>query len=185
MLSLTGAAPPPPAAHPFLARSTLATKRSERLFQSADTLYESVAAVLDDRGRTIVTRRESRSEPPNYVLRDLGRKRGVALTHFENPAPELSHVKRELVSYTRDDGVKLSGTLYYPTDYTPGTKVPVIFWVYPREFASADAASPVVGSPNHFVLPSGPSELFLLTQGFAVLANPTLPVIGGGTATNT
>jgi dipeptidyl aminopeptidase/acylaminoacyl peptidase len=61
----------------------------------------------------------------------------------------------------------------------------VIFWVYPREFASADAASQVVGSPNRFVLPSGASHLFLLTQGYAVLDNPTLPVVGGDSANNT
>ena len=182
---LDGAGASPTGDHPFLARFNLDTKQSERLFQSADTVYESVAAVLDDRGRTVVTRQESRSEPPNYLLRDLARKRSVALTHFENPAPELSGVKRELITYTRADGIKLSGTLYYPTDYKPGTKVPVIFWIYPREFASAAAASEVVGSPNHFVLPTGSSELFLLTQGYAVLENPTLPVIGGDTANNT
>jgi dipeptidyl aminopeptidase/acylaminoacyl peptidase len=34
------------------------------------------------------------------------------------------------------------------------------------------------------VLPTGSSELFLLTQGYAVLENPTLPVIGGDTANN-
>lgn len=182
---LVGAGASPTGEHPFLARFNLDTKQSDRLFQSADSVYESVAAVLDDRGRTIVTRRESRAQPPNYLLHDLARKRSVALTHFENPAPALSTVKRELLTYTRADGIKLSGTLYYPTDYQPGTKVPVIFWIYPREFASAGAASQVVGSPNHFVLPTGSSELFLLTQGYAVLENPTLPVIGGDTANNT
>jgi len=94
-------------------------------------------------------------------------------------------VRRELVTYQRADGVGLSGTLYYPTDYQEGQKVPVIFWIYPREFASADAAGQVSGSPNRFVLPSGPSHLFLLTQGYAVLDNPTLPVVGGDSANNT
>ncbi len=41
------------------------------------------------------------------------------------------------------------------------------------------------GSPNRFVLPRGASHLFLLTQGYAVLDNPTLPVIGGDSANNT
>ena len=33
--------------------------------------------------------------------------------------------------------------------------------------------------------PTGASELFLLTQGYAVLDNPSLPVVGGDTANNT
>lgn len=184
-LYLQGPGASPTGDHPFLARFHLETKRSERLWQSADTVYESVAAVLDDRARLVVTRVESRTTPPNYQLRDLARRTAVALTHLENPAPELTSVKRELITYQRADGVKLSGTLYYPVGYREGQKVPVIFWVYPREFASADAASQVVGSANRFVLPTGASHLFLLTQGYAVLDNPTLPVVGGDTANNT
>jgi len=101
------------------------------------------------------------------------------------PIPELANVKRELVRYRRADGVDLSGTLYYPLDYHEGQKVPVILWVYPSEFASASAASQVRGSENTFVWPMGASELFLLTQGYAVLDNPSLPVVGGDSANNT
>ena len=43
---------------------------------------------------------------------------------------------------------EIPGLAATPTDYQPGTQAPVIFWIYPREFASADAASQVVGSPN-------------------------------------
>jgi dipeptidyl aminopeptidase/acylaminoacyl peptidase len=35
------------------------------------------------------------------------------------------------------------------------------------------------------VWPTGASELFLLTQGYAVLDNPSLPVVGGDSANNT
>ncbi len=181
---LRGNGASPTGEHPFLDRLNLDTKKSERLFQSADSVYEAVAAVLDNGARTIVTRQESGTNPPNYLLRDLGKKSSVAITHIANPAPELSSVRRELITYPRADGVNLSGTLYYPAGYRPGTKVPVIFWVYPREFGSADAASQVVGSANHFVLPTGASQFFLLTQGYAVLDNPTLPVVGGDTANN-
>jgi dipeptidyl aminopeptidase/acylaminoacyl peptidase len=163
----------------------LETKATERLWQSASDMYESVTAVLDDAARTVVTRRESRTAPPNYFQRDLRSRRETQITQIANPAPALSNVRRELITYSRGDGVKLSGTLYYPTDYQSGQRVPVIFWVYPREFASADAASQVVGSPNRFVLPGGASHLFLLTQGYAVLDNPTLPVVGGDSANNT
>jgi dipeptidyl aminopeptidase/acylaminoacyl peptidase len=181
---LRGNGASPTGEHPFLDRLNLDTRKSERLFQSADSVYESVSAVLDNAGRTIVTRKESGTSPPNYFLRELGSKTSVAVTHLANVAPELGTVKRELITYPRGDGVKLSGTLYYPINYREGTKVPVIFWVYPREFGSADAASQVVGSANRYVLPTGASQFFLLTQGYAVLDNPTLPVVGGDTANN-
>jgi dipeptidyl aminopeptidase/acylaminoacyl peptidase len=182
---LGGSGASPAGERPFLDRMHLDTKKTERLWQSAPDVYENVSAVLDDAARMVITRRESRTAPPNFVQRDLRSRRETPVTALENPAPSLSTVRRELITYARADGVKLSGTLYYPTDYVDGRRVPVVFWVYPREFASADAASQVVGSPNRFVLPTGASHLFLLTQGYAVLDNPTLPVVGGDSANNT
>jgi dipeptidyl aminopeptidase/acylaminoacyl peptidase len=183
---LRGNGASPEGERPFLDRLNLESRRTERLWQSAPDVYESVIALLDARGRRMVTRRESRTSPPNYFVRDLRTAADpVPMTALANPAPELATVQRELVTYTRADGVQLSGTLYYPTGYQVGQKVPVVFWIYPAEFASADAAGQVRGSPNRFVLPSGASHLFLLTQGYAVLDNPSLPVVGGDTANNT
>jgi dipeptidyl aminopeptidase/acylaminoacyl peptidase len=182
---LDGAGASPQGERPFLDRMNLDTRATERLWQSGPEVYETVSAVLDDAARVVITRRESRTEPPNYFQRDLRSRRETQITQLANPAPALSNVRRELITYARADGVKLSGTLYYPTDYQEGRRVPVVLWVYPREFASADAASQVVGSPNRFVLPTGASHLFLLTQGYAVLDNPTLPVVGGDSANNT
>jgi dipeptidyl aminopeptidase/acylaminoacyl peptidase len=184
---LAGAGASPEGDRPFLDRFHLDDRKAERLWQAGDSAYESVVAVLDPRATRIVTRREDRATPANYVLRNLRDRKiaPVALTRMANPAPALASVRRELVTYQRADGVNLSGTLYYPTDYVAGRKVPVVFWIYPREFASADAAGQVSGNPNRFVLPGGASHLFLLTQGYAVLDNPTLPVVGGDSANNT
>jgi dipeptidyl aminopeptidase/acylaminoacyl peptidase len=186
-LFLRGAGASPDGDHPFLDRMNLEDRKTERLWQSADTAYATVAEVLDTRRLKLITRDESRSTPPNYYYRDPRAKDVpvVAITHLANPAPEFATVRREVVTYERADGVKLSGTLYFPIGYQDGQKVPVIFWIYPREFASAAAAGQVTGSPNRFVLPSGPSELFLLTQGYGVLDNPSLPVVGGDSANNT
>ena len=184
---LRGAGASPKGDHPFLDRMNLESRKTERIWQSEDTVYATVAEILDLRRQRIITREETRSQPANYYYRDLREKDllPVELTHVTNPAPEFATVRREVVTYERADGVKLSGTLYFPIGYEEGQKVPVIFWIYPREFASADVAGQVTGSPNRFVLPSGASPLFLLTQGYAVLDNPTLPVIGGDTANNT
>ena len=184
---LAGAGASPEGDHPFLDRLNLQNRRTERLWQAGDSAYESVASVLDPRATRIITRWEDQKTPANYVLRNLrdSKIEPVALTRLANPSPALATVRREIVTYERPDGVKLNGTLYYPTDYQDGQRVPVIFWIYPREFASADAAGQVSGNPNRFVLPGGASHLFLLTQGYAVLDNPTLPVVGGDSANNT
>ncbi|MFQ5704041.1 MAG: S9 family peptidase [Gemmatimonadales bacterium] len=182
---LRGAGASPDGDRPFLDRLNLDTKKVERVWQSDADVYASVSSVLDRGAGSIVIRREDESTPPNYFLHDVRSGREEQLTRFENPAPELASVRREIIKYQRADGVQLSGTLYYPTGYRDGTKVPVIFWIYPREFASAAVAGQVRGSRHRFVLPSGASHLFLLTQGYAVLDNPTLPVVGGDAANDT
>src|SRR5690606_12062191 len=102
-----------------------------------------------------------------------------------NPAPQLDGVTRQLVKYQRADGVPLSATLYLPPNYQPGTRLPVVMWASPTEFANADAAGQVRGSPNRFTTVGGTSHLFFLTQGYAVFDNPSVPIIGGDTANNT
>ena len=184
-LYLTGAGASPQGEHPFLDRLDLRTLQPQRLFASADPYYEGVLAVLDPTATRVLTSRESQTEPPNVFVRDLGRRPAARqLTDARDPAPPLHGIQKQLVTAQRADGVGLSGTLYLPPGYQSGTKLPLILWVYPAEFGSADAASQVRGSPNRFTRLSGGSELYLLTQGYAVLDNPSLPVVGGDTANN-
>ncbi|HEV2130179.1 MAG TPA: prolyl oligopeptidase family serine peptidase, partial [Longimicrobiaceae bacterium] len=58
--------------------------------------------------------------------------------------------------------------------------LPTVLWAYPREFRDADAASQITDSPNRFSRPGGASHLFLLTQGYAILDGPAMPIIGEG-----
>ncbi len=180
---LVGAGASPQGERPFLDRVNLVTKKTERLWRADTVHYESVVALLDDAGRSFVTRRESRTEPPNYFVHN-SRTTLRALTAFKDPAPQLTGIQKRLVTYTREDGVPLSGTLYLPPGYTPGTRLPVVMWAYPTEFASATAAGQVSAAPNRFNIIRGPSHLFFLTQGYAVFDDPKMPIIGGDTANN-
>ncbi len=165
--------------YPFLDLMDLKTGASERLWRSAQGEYETVVGVLDENGRKLVTYRESRTDPANLRVRDLDG--GVTqLTHFPDPAPQLAGVSRELITYTRDDGVELSGTLYLPAGYDKDRDgpLPLLMWAYPAEFTDAAVAGQVVDTENRFVRPGGSSHLFLLTQGYAILDNPTMPIIG-------
>ncbi len=90
-------------------------------------------------------------------------------------------IQKELITYERKDGVQLSGTLYLPAGYKLSDgPLPMLMWAYPREFKSAAAASQVTGSPYQFVRISSSSPLLFLTQGFAVLDGPGMPIVGEG-----
>jgi dipeptidyl aminopeptidase/acylaminoacyl peptidase len=137
--------------------------------------------LLDATGGRILTMRESTTEPPNYWMRDLVRRIAPRqLTTFADPAPQFAGVTSQLVTYTRPDGVQLSATMYLPPGYDKARdgRLPFFFWAYPLEFRTREAASQVVGSPHRFVRPTGPSHLFVLLQGYGVLDNPTMPILG-------
>jgi len=166
---------------PFLDAVDPVTKTTQRLFRSTAPYYEFPADLLDSEGRFLLVRRESADEPPNFFVRDLKTAKLRQLTHYPDPAPQLRGVHKEMIRYARQDGVQLSATLYTP----PGWKsadgpLPTIFWIYPQEFKSADAAGQVNDSPYRFVRILVGSPLLWLTQGYAVLDNPSLPIIGEG-----
>ncbi|MFY9621876.1 MAG: prolyl oligopeptidase family serine peptidase [Pyrinomonadaceae bacterium] len=181
---LTGTGASPEGDRPFLDRLNLKTLEKERLFRSDSKSYETVVAPLDDDAKAILTRYESQKDPPNYFVHDVAGKTTLPVTDFKDPQPQLRGISRQFITYQRKDGVKLSGTLFLPPGYKPGTRLPVIMWAYPREFGDADAASQITGSANRFTLVSGYSHLFLLLSGYAVLDNPTMPVIGAGETAN-
>lgn len=168
---------------PFLDRLNLKTLQSVRLFRSGSDANEAVVAPLTDDARTLMTKRETPKDPPNYYVR-TGDSEKRAITAFADPQPQLRGVEHQYVTYQRKDGVTLSATLYLPPGYTKGQRVPVILWAYPREFGDADSASQVSGSPNKFTMVSGYSHLFLLLSGYAILDNPTMPIIGAGETAN-
>ncbi|HEX8272095.1 MAG TPA: prolyl oligopeptidase family serine peptidase [Longimicrobiaceae bacterium] len=181
---LTGEGASARGSYPFLDRMEVAGGRTERLWQARDPHYETLVSVLDREGRRILTRRESLTEPPNYYVRDLARRTAAAATDFPDPAPQLAGVGRQIVTYRRADGVALSATLFTPPGYDARRdgRLPMLMWAYPREFRDAAAAGQLADSPNRFPQLGGASPLFLLTQGYAVLDGPSVPIIGAGGA---
>jgi dipeptidyl aminopeptidase/acylaminoacyl peptidase len=181
---LTGLGASPRGDMPFLDRLNLTTQQKERIWQSDSESYETIVAMVDDNATKMITRRETKQIPPNYMMRDRTAGSAKAITTFKDPHPQLSDVQKQFVSYKRADGITLSGTLYLPPSYKPGTRLPMFIWAYPQEFTNADAASQIVGSPNRFTLVSGASHLLLLTQGYAVFDGATMPIIGPGETAN-
>ena len=63
-------------------------------------------------------------------------------------------------------------------------RLPLLLWAYPREFVDPNAAGQVNGSPQRFTAVSGASHLLLLTQGYAILDDPSMPIVGTGETAN-
>jgi dipeptidyl aminopeptidase/acylaminoacyl peptidase len=164
--------------HPFLDRMDLKSGKKERLFQCADGKYQSFVGFAGDGRDKIIISHESKIEPPNYRIYDLKAGTMKALTEFKDPAPQLTGIKKELIKYKREDGVELSGTLYLPLNRKEGERLPVVIWAYPMEYGDASTAGQVRGSVDRFTFYRGPSQLLFVTQGYAVLDNATMPVVG-------
>lgn len=168
---------------PFIDRVNLQTGNSTRLFQSQAPYYEDPQVLLDAEGTRALISRESPTEPTNYYVRDLAPNGKLQeLTHFPNPLPQLTGVKKEQIRYKRKDGVELTGTLYLPPHYDPkkdGPR-PMLMWAYPAEFKSADAAGQVTDSPYRFNRISYWGPQAFLTMGYTVLDNFSVPIVGEG-----
>ena len=188
---LEGNGASPEGDRPFLDRLNLQTLKTERIFRSSANAYETVVALLSDDAQQFVTRRESPTEAPNYFVRIAADSPEAsnaaaarALTKFPNPTPQLRGIKKQLVTYKRADGVPCSFTLYLPPNYKQGTRLPTVVWAYPLEFNDANTAGQITGSTQRATSITGPSHLFFLLEGYAVLDNATMPVVGSPETVN-
>jgi dipeptidyl aminopeptidase/acylaminoacyl peptidase len=175
---LIGAGSSPQGDLPFFDRFNLKTLKSQRIFRCETGSYETFVALLNIDGSRFMTRHEAPADPPNYFVRSGAGGPPQLLTKYADPTPILRKIKKQLVTYKRADGVDLSFELYLPPDYKEGTRLPTFIWAYPYEYNDAATASQVSGSPWRFITITGPSELFLALQGYAVLDNAAMPVIG-------
>ncbi|HEX8027256.1 MAG TPA: prolyl oligopeptidase family serine peptidase, partial [Vicinamibacterales bacterium] len=183
---MTGVGSSPQGDRPFLDRFNIKTGAKERIFQTEDQSYEPVLALLADDGSKFVTRYETRSTPPQIEMR--GREPGSRrpLTTYADPASPLQGVKSEMVTYKRADGVQMRATIHTPPGWTPDKgRLPALLWAYPQEFTDPNMASQVTGSQYRFTTPGwGTLHMLFLTQGYAIIDDPKMPIVGPGETAN-
>ncbi|MFZ6654884.1 prolyl oligopeptidase family serine peptidase [Undibacterium sp. TJN19] len=180
---LTGTGASAEGDRPFLDKFDLSTRQTNRLWRSQAPYYEEVVALLNDKGSSFVSSRESNEERPNFYLHDLSSNVAArALTQFPHPTPQFKGIKKQQIRYEREDGVELTATLYLPPGYDPkrdGPR-PMLMWAYPREFKTAEAASQVTSSPYKFNRISFTGPQVMLARGYTVLDGPSMPIVGEG-----
>jgi dipeptidyl aminopeptidase/acylaminoacyl peptidase len=163
---------------PFLDAMDSKTLKKERLFHSSEDAYEWPLSFIGTSRTRILIGHQTKTEPVNFFIVDLKSGERTKLTDYKDPAPELTKLSKELIKYKRGDGVTLSGTLYLPPGYKSGTRLPLIIWAYPLDYSDAAIAGQVRGSPHSFTALRGNDPRFFLTQGYAVLMDATMPVVG-------
>ena len=174
---------------PFLDLRYLDGNRTERLFRCDPGRYEYVVAFAGAEDRFIL-QSESAREMPNYFLATLGREikapagegtralKRRPITRFLDPAPQLRRIEKRIVRYQRKDGIPLSFQLLLPPGYRKGERLPTVLYAYPMEYSGAATAGQVSGSIQRFQRFYGPSHLFFLLRGYAVLDQAAMPMVG-------
>ena len=169
---------------PFVDAFDIKTQETERLFQAENKdNFERIIDIIDIKEGKLLTRVESPKDYPNYFIRHLKKRIApMQVTHFENPFKAMQNVHKEVITYEREDGVPLSGTLYLPVGYDKNKKekMPMIMWAYPTEYKDKASAGQVTASSNTFTSPYYGSPVYWVTRGYVVLAGASFPIIGEG-----
>jgi dipeptidyl aminopeptidase/acylaminoacyl peptidase len=159
---------------PYLMALNIRSGEQRLLFKAEDGYYERALALLDPGNETILTARESETQPLALVRIEPGKVQNIYVS--QDPYPQLSTVERRRVHYKRADGVALSGTLYRPISNKPHP-LPTLIWIYPREYNDPKYAEQVDTKPFQYHRVVGPSPIAAALAGYAVLVSPTVPII--------
>lgn len=164
---------------PFVDRVALAGDDRQRIFEGAKDSFDQPLVLLDADAGTLIVSREGVHDFPDSFLWSAGSFEN--LTNNVDPFPEITAAQRVDFSFERRDGLEVRGRISLPPDYEEGTRVPAIFWTYPREFRSKEAfESETVRSRNlnaHTQMSWLRWSDIWLSQGYA-LVYPDIPIVG-------
>lgn len=171
---------------PFLDRLNLEKGEKERLFESdssADYVEEFFRFHSDSTDEFLLSR-EARESPPNLWLYNRVTKERKAITRFTDAVPAMTAAVKKPLVFKRGDGLLMSGTLYLPPKIPSGQKLAAMVWAYPEEYRSASVAGQVRVSDKRYSRPPPTGVQWLVTQGYAVLDNASMPLIGDKDSVN-
>ncbi|HSM05260.1 MAG TPA: prolyl oligopeptidase family serine peptidase [Longimicrobiales bacterium] len=162
----------------FLDRVDIRTGETERIFQGANQgVYEELTTILDVDQRTWVVSRESPTQVPQYYRIDGGSR--VQLTDNVDHTPDLTEAPRRRFTVTRPDGFRFLVNVTLPPGYREGTRLPAMFWFYPREYEDQESYDERGRTFNKNAFPSfGTRSIeYLIRMGYAVV-EPDAPIVG-------
>ena len=169
-----GSGASPKGERPFLDRYSVKDLPVQRVFQAAEGALEMPLGWLGE--RQLLTQLDRPLEAPQPGVREGPQWRPLL------PPRDLSSawrsVKRRHLSFKRDDGVEMSAWLLLPPEHQEGQKRPTLIWAYPREFTDTEQASQAAAYSEINSLPPAASPAWLALEGYAVVVEATMPVVG-------
>lgn len=172
------------APRPFVDRVEIQTGETERLFQSAENVYEEVTAVLDDNLDELILERQSPDMLPDSWLYDRESGDMEKLTNNSDPNEAVTLARRDRFKVKRADGFEFWMEVILPRDWN-GEPLPGLIWHYPRE---VDDQEDYDEGQRRFNKNSYPrigarSSDIMVKEGYAVL-QPDWPITGGRGSSN-
>ncbi|HUH12738.1 MAG TPA: prolyl oligopeptidase family serine peptidase, partial [Longimicrobiales bacterium] len=166
---------------PFIDRVALDDGAKERVFEGTSDSFDQPLVPLDAELTRMIASRESKTDFPDSYLWTREGGFGANLTNNVDPFPRITAAARRDFAFTRRDGLVVQGRVSLPVGWTPGQRVPAIFWTYPREYEKPEEyerAAIRARNQNAFTHLSWLRwSDFWLTQGYA-LVYPDIPIVG-------
>ena len=165
---------------PFLVKFNLKSKRQVEVFRSRPPFYERPHTLLDPQRNQLLVQRESTKMPPNHFVWTPERKFERSITRVSNPYLRLDEMQHRTLRYKRFDNLELTADLYLPAGYDSDRDgpLPTLIWAYPKTFNAPSNAAQAKFSPYEFYEARWYRPAIWVTQGYAVVDNPPMPIIG-------
>ena len=162
----------------FVDRVQIRSGETERIYESDNEVVSErpLVALSLEEGRFVVTR-EGPTDVPQSYLRDGDEL--TQITDNRNYAPDLVNAERHLFTVRRPDGIEFRVEVTLPPDYRPGTRLPAMFWFYPREYTGQEDYDETLARFNKNDFPSFRTRSieYLIRLGYVVV-QPDAPIIG-------
>ncbi len=162
----------------FIDKVNVKTAAKTRVYESDNNgVFERVVAFHDLDGKRLIVSRESERDTPQAFFRSGDQL--TQLTQNTDYTPDLTRAPKESFIVERPDGFKFKVNVSLPPDYQKGTRLPAMFWFYPREFAGQDEYDRGARTFNKNAFPNftARSMQFLVRLGYAVV-EPDAPIVG-------
>jgi dipeptidyl aminopeptidase/acylaminoacyl peptidase len=168
----------------FIDKVSIRGEEKDRIFEGEnDGAFERVLAPVELEAGTFIVSRESVTEVPQAYRLEGGQS--TQLTQNVDYTPDLTNARVERFVITRPDGFKFRVTVTLPQDFRDGSKLPAMFWFYPREYTDQEDYDEGARTfnMNSFRNFSTRSIQYLIRLGYAVV-EPDTPIIGEEGAMN-
>jgi dipeptidyl aminopeptidase/acylaminoacyl peptidase len=162
----------------FIDRVAIRTGEKERIYESEnDGVSERVTAVRDIDALELVVSRESPTDVPQSYRRTGSELQ--QLTNNVDYTPDVTAAPRQRFVVERPDGFRFLVNVTLPPGYREGTRLPAMFWFYPREYEDQESYDERGRTYNKNGFPSfGTRSMQYLVRLGYVVVEPDAPIVG-------